>query len=98
MPVKSAKKAGDQHGARKKYNIFLYCVKYGSDYRPMQFHIWGEMIVGGLYNDTDHPPKNTMFARAGGSTPHRKTSESSILHLAEKVELYQVVLAAVQQS
>ena len=47
MPVKSAKKAGDQHGARKKYNIFLYCVKYGSDYRPMQFHIWGEMIVGG---------------------------------------------------
>ncbi len=51
--------------------------KHGSHYTLMQYRIWGEMIVGGLHENTDDPPNTTMFARAGGGTPYRKKTQPS---------------------
>ncbi len=42
--------------------------KYGSKFTLMQYRIWGEMITGGLHEDS---PNTTMFARSGGGTPYR---------------------------
>ena len=39
------------------------------------------MIAGGLHNSTDDPPNTSMFVRAGGKTPQRKNSQSSVAHL-----------------
>ena len=39
------------------------------------------MIAGGLHANTDDPPATSMFARAGGSTPHRKNTQSPVAQL-----------------
>ena len=60
MPVKSGKKS-QQSGWRKEEVqdiVDTLCEKHGSNYTPMQLRIWGEMIDGGLHNDTDHPSKD----------------------------------------
>ena len=38
----------------------------------MQLRIWAEMIVTGLYENTDSPPTTSMFVRAGGATSAKK--------------------------
>ena len=35
-------------------------------YTSMQYRIWAEMIVGGVYSSIDCAPSSTMFIRAGG--------------------------------
>jgi hypothetical protein len=32
----------------------------------MQYRIWAEMLVGGVYKHYDTPPTSTMFKRSGG--------------------------------
>lgn len=51
--------------------------KHDTNFTPMQYRIWGEMIAGGLHINTDNPPNTTMFARAGGGTPCREKSQQS---------------------
>ena len=42
------------------------------EYTPMQYQIWGEMIIGGLYSSkTD--ANSSMFSRAGGKEPKKKS-------------------------
>ena len=49
--------------------------KHTSGYTPMQLRIWAEMIVTGLYENTDSPPTTSMFVRAGGATSAKKRNE-----------------------
>ena len=35
----------------------------------MQYRIWSEMIIGGVYGNRDKPPVTSMFQRAGGNHP-----------------------------
>lgn len=41
--------------------------KHGTKYTRMQYRIWSEMVVGGVYKDCDIPPSTTMFKRSGGT-------------------------------
>ena len=41
--------------------------KHGEKYTQMQYRIWAEMMVGGVYKDRDTPPASTMFKRSGGN-------------------------------
>ena len=46
----------------------------------MQYHIWAEMINGGLHTDLDNPPNISMFIRPGNpsvSAQARKNSSVS---------------------
>ena len=42
-------------------------------YTPMQYRIWGEMIIGGLYLSKTKAPNTSMFSRAGGKEPKKKS-------------------------
>ena len=48
--------------------------KYGCSFTSMQYRFWAEMNVGGYHLSTDEAPTATMFARAGGATPKRKST------------------------
>ena len=48
---------------------------HGQQYTPMQYRIWGEMIVGGLYSSKNECPSTSMFSRAGGKEPPKKKSD-----------------------
>lgn len=49
--------------------------KHGNaNFTSMQYRIWAEMRVGGYHPSIDEPPTTTMFTRAGGATPKRKTT------------------------
>ena len=50
--------------------------KHNKLYTPMQYRIWGEMVVGNLHSSIEEPPSTSMFMRAGGSTPKRKSGQS----------------------
>lgn len=43
----------------------------------MQFHIWAEMVAGGMYSSVDDPFNTSMFLRAGGGIPKNKEQDSS---------------------
>ena len=43
--------------------------KHDTKYTPMQYRIWGELIIGGQHVSMDEAPdNNSMFNRAGGGT------------------------------
>ena len=39
------------------------------------FHL---IVVGGLHASMEDSPNTSMFTRVGGSTPHRKNSQSPV--------------------
>ena len=41
-------------------------------YTPMQYRIWGEMIIGGLYSSKTEAQNISMFSRAGGKEPKKR--------------------------
>ena len=74
---RSKKKRSDTKDDKVGQNIKELKQKHGeATYTPMQYRIWAEMIVGGIYVSSDNPPSSTMFIRAGGGTA-KKTSQSS---------------------
>ena len=48
---------------------------HGQQYTPMQYRIWGEMIIGGLYSSKTVSPNTSMFSRAGGKEPAKRKSD-----------------------
>ena len=46
---------------------------HGQQYTPMQYRIWGEMIRGRLYSSKTESPNSSMFSKAGGKEPKRKS-------------------------
>ena len=50
--------------------------KHGNSFTQMQYHIRSEMIICSVHSSVDDPPNTSMFARAGGSSVHRKKSDS----------------------
>jgi hypothetical protein len=48
---------------------------HGQQYTPMQYRIWGEVIVGGLYSSKSECPSTSMISRAGGKEPLKKKSD-----------------------
>ena len=48
-------------------------------YTPMQYRIWGEMIIGGLYSSKTDAPNTSMFSRAGGKEPKKKSEVAEAL-------------------
>ena len=52
---------------------------HGQQYTPMQYRIWGEMIIGGLYSSETECPSTLMFARAGGNQPKKKSDFAEAL-------------------
>ena len=47
--------------------------KHQQQYTPRQYRIWGEMIIAGLYSSKTEAPNTSMFSRAGGSQPKKKS-------------------------
>ena len=45
--------------------------KHSTRYTPMQYRIWGELIVGGQHVSMDEAPDNSMFNRASGGTKNK---------------------------
>ena len=59
--------------------------KHESNYTPMQYRIWSELYANGMHTDLDTPPNNSMFKRAGSTTPaiKKKQTESTSPEMAE---------------
>ena len=59
--------------------------KHGSNYTQMQYRIWSELHANGMHTDLDTPPSNSMFKRAGSSTPttNKKQTDSTSPEMAE---------------
>lgn len=53
--------------------------QHGQQYTPMQYRIWGEMIIGGLYSSKTECPSTSMFVRAGGNQPKKKSDVAEAL-------------------
>ena len=51
-----------------------------STYTSMQYQIWTELLIGGVYSDTSEPPTHSiMFIRAGtGGAQKRNSSRASV--------------------
>ena len=47
-------------------------------YTPMQYRIWGEMIIGGIYSSKTEAPNTSMFSRAGGKEPKKKSDSTEV--------------------
>lgn len=72
--VNKKKKVPDKADKEQKVQQLVDSLKekHLSDYTPMQFRIWAEMVASGMYCSMDNPPNTTMFTRAGSGTPSRK--------------------------
>lgn len=51
---------------------------HGQQFTPMQYRIWGEMIIGGLYSSKTESPNTSMFSRAGGKEPPKRKSDVAV--------------------
>ena len=52
--------------------------KHTTKYTPMQYRIWGELIVGGQHISMDEAPENnSIFDRAGGGTKSKSKDVQS---------------------
>ena len=53
--------------------------RHSMAFTQMQYRIWSEMLIGGIYSSYDEAPKSSMFSRAGGAVPKksRESTESS---------------------
>ena len=74
--VKKSRK--EEREERVEESVAFLKEKHGMNFSAMQYRIWGEMVAGDLHSSLDTPPSTSMFIRAGGNTPGRKKSESSV--------------------
>ena len=52
--------------------------KHGRElYSHAVYRIWSELHVNGMHTDLDKPPNNSMFKRAGSSTPTTTKNKQS---------------------
>ena len=79
--VNTKKKVPDKADKEQKVQQLVDSLKekHLSDYTPMQFRIWAEMVASGMYCSMDNPPNTTMFTRAGSGTPSRNVPVSRAL-------------------
>ncbi len=70
------KSAREQRDDKLKQAVETLNEKHGSNYTPMQYHIWSELHANGMHTDLDKPPNNSMFKRAGANTPSTKKKQS----------------------
>ena len=49
------------------------------------YRIWAEIHVGGYHLSIDEAPTTTMFVRAGGTTPKRKTTADAVSQAFNKL-------------
>ena len=70
---KKRKKKKDDTSREDKVEEILQKLKenHGS---PMQYRIWAEMHAGGFHPSLEEAPTNSMFLRAGGATPQRRST------------------------
>ena len=61
--------------------------KHGQIYTQMQYRIWAEMMFSELHSSSDEPPNTSMFVRAGGSAPRKKSNNISdaLTHVADRI-------------
>ena len=72
------KKSACEHRDEKlKHAIDTLQKKHGTNYTPMQYRIWSELHANGMYTDLENPPNNSMFKRAGATTPVSKKPNGS---------------------
>ena len=55
---------------------------HGQQYTPMEYHIWGEMIIGGLYSSKTECPSTSTIVRAHGN---QLKKESDVVEALSKV-------------
>ena len=72
----SSKRKKDSRDDQVKDLIEEFKKKHGvSTYTSMQYRIWAELVIGGVYGSTTEAPiQSTMFTRAGTSGTHKKKS------------------------
>lgn len=70
------KSAREQRDEKLKKAVETLNEKHGSNYTPMQYRIWSELHANGMHTDLDKPPNNSMFKKAGSSTPSAKKKQS----------------------
>ena len=70
--------------------------KHNASYTHMQYRIWSEMIVGGIYDNYVIAPSSSMFVRAGGTTPKRKKEANT--DSSEVVEVLKSLMSAASSS
>ena len=53
----------------------------------MQYRIWAEMILSELHISSEEAPNTSMFIRAGGSTPKRRSNDiaDALTRVADKI-------------
>ena len=71
--------------------------KHGSNFSLMQYRIWAEMHVGGYHPSIDEAPTTTMFVRAGGTTPKRRTTADAVSQAFNKLSSVLSPTGAVSQ-
>ena len=61
--------------------------KHGQIYTKMQYRIWAEMIFSELHSSSNEPPNTSMFVRAGGSAPRKKSNNISdaLTHVVDSI-------------
>ena len=79
------KSAQEQRDEKLKQAVESLNEKYGNNYTPMQYRIWSELHVNGMHTDLDKPPNNSMFKKAGGSTPSTKSKQSGSESISPEV-------------
>lgn len=70
------KSAREEREEKLKQALDTLNKKHGSEYSQMQYRIWSEMYANGMHTDLENPPNNSMFKRAGSSTPSTKKKQS----------------------
>ena len=73
----NAKKSKEEKDKRVDKVISSLKEAHATNYTNMQYRIWAEMIIGGIYSSYDSPPNSSMFMRAGGgsTTPKSKSPD-----------------------
>lgn len=89
------KSAREQRDEKLKHAMESLQTKHATNYTPMQYRIWSELHANGMYTDLDNPPNNSMFKRAGATTPVTKKPNNSEFTHAVSAAATQVSTAIV---
>lgn len=88
-PKKKKKTAQESREENVEKTVSTLKEKHGKSYTQMQYRIWAEMHAGGLHADLENPPNTSMFTRAGGTTPTRRSSKDGVAealtHVANQI-------------
>ena len=60
FPPHAKKKRRPTQKEEQVQNVDSLKKKHDTNFTPMQYRIWGEMVAGGLHINTDNPPNTTM--------------------------------------